>query len=322
MSHASPVYLGLDVGGTKCAVVVGTGSGSVVARRQWPSRSERGPDAMIDDLVSHSRDLMAQHAAVRSVGVAIGGPLDSETGVIHGPPNLPGWEHVPLKQTLAERLKVPVFVEHDAAACALAEHRWGAGQGVRVLVYLTCGTGFGAGFILDGRIYRGAGGRPSDIGHIRYRPDGPDAYGKPGCVESYAAASALGRLAAWKFPRFAARPPTSEQVAALAREGDADALEVLSISAEAVGDVCAMLADLMYPQLILLGSLAHYLGGPWLDQVRAQFRRESHIEAQRFCRIEPAGLGAKLQDCSALVAAMQVEEATKGRSDGATKGGG
>src|SRR4051812_12161459 len=192
-------YLGLDIGGTKCAVVVGTGDGEIIDRVEWPSVATRGPDAMLRDLMSHARELIDKHRIV-GVGASIGGPLDAARGVIYSPPNLPGWDDVPLKTILERELGLPARIEHDAAACALAEYRWGAGRGAARLIYLTCGTGFGAGLIFDGAIYRGAGGRSVEVGHARYRDDGPAAFGKAGSNEAFCAAEALGRLAAWRFP--------------------------------------------------------------------------------------------------------------------------
>ena len=311
-SNTKPaIYLGLDVGGTKSAAVIGTASGQVLDRVEWPSHAQRGPDAMIQQMVDHAQELIekldSDGQAPCGVGVAIGGPLDANEGVIFSPPNLPGWDAVPLKNRLAQALNLPVSVEHDASACALAEHRWGAGRDVDSLVYLTCGTGLGAGFVFHGHIHRGAQGRPSDIGHMRYRDDGPDAYGKPGCVEGFCAGSSLGRLASWRFPqRWADQPPSSQHIAQLADTGDQNAREIIELNAQAVGDLCAVLADMLYPQLIVLGSLAQYLGQAWLERVREHFAQEAHAEAQRLCRIEPAGLGPRLQDCSALVAAMAI----------------
>jgi glucokinase len=194
------LYLGLDIGGTKCAAVLGTGAGEIVDRIEWPSLAHRGHEPMLRELVAHARQLIEQRSRVIAVGASIGGPLDAANGIIYSPPNLPGWDAVPLKAVLERELKLPARIEHDAAACALAEYRWGAGRSASRLVYLTCGTGFGAGLIIDGAIYRGAGGRSVEIGHARYRDDGPIAFGKRGSNEAFCAAEALGRLAAWQFP--------------------------------------------------------------------------------------------------------------------------
>ncbi len=299
--------LGLDVGGTKCAAIAGTAEGGILDRREWLSDAHRGPGAMIDDLVRHGRELLSIHGGARAVGVAIGGPLDAVRGIIHSPPNLPGWDDIPLREILSRAFSLPVRIEHDAAACAMAERQWGAARGLDHLAYLTCGTGFGVGLILDGRVHYGAGGRSCEIGHVRYRDDGPEAFGKKGSLEAYCAGSSLRRLAAWKFPvRWGGQPPSSPEISALAECGDADAAAVVSMNARAVGQTCAMLADLLFLEMIVLGSLASHLGEPWLMQVRRAFAEEALREAAGACRIVPAGLGARLQDCSALAAAMAV----------------
>lgn len=300
------LYLGLDVGGTKCAAVIGDERGTIHHRAAWPSRADRGPEAMIADLVENGATLM-ERFAIRAAGVAIGGPLDSANGVIHSPPNLPGWENVPLKHMLHEALGVPIAVEHDGAACALAEYRWGRERGER-MAYLTCGTGLGVGLVFDGQIYRGAAGNAPDFGHITYRQDGPLAYGKRGSFESFGAGSAIARLASWRFPaRWPEGSIDSPTVATLAAAGDADAREILSLNADAVGDACALLADLLYTDVIVLGSLATYLGESWLMRVREQFERATYPRAAANCRITPATLGEKLQDCSSYVAAIDLK---------------
>lgn len=303
---AAHLYIGLDVGGTKCAVVAGDGSGAIRERVEWPSLAERGPGPMIEDLVSNARELRERHPAVNAVGVSIGGPLDARRGIIYSPPNLPGWGAIPLREMLEERLKLPVFIEHDAAACALAEYRWGAGVGAERLVYLTCATGFGAGYVFGGKVYYGARGRSGEIGHTRYAEGGPEAFGKRGSAEAWCSAKGLSRLAAWKFPaRWGEATPSPSDIADLARAGDADASEVVATNARAVGEICSRVADMLFPDVIVLGSLAQYLGEPWLREVRAAFDRETLADARGGCRIVPPGLGARLQDCSALVAAMR-----------------
>ncbi len=173
-------------------------------------------------------------------------------------------------------------------------------------MYLTCGTGFGVGMVLGGRVYHGAAGRSPEIGHVRYAADGPVAFGKRGSVEAYCAGSSLPRLAAWRFPdRWSDHPPHGPALSRLANGGDHDAQAVLDESARAVGRVCAALADLLFPDAIALGSLARYLGPPWLAAVRRAMEQEALPDAVQSCRLAPAALGERLQDCSCLVAAMR-----------------
>jgi glucokinase len=306
MAGTGELFLGLDIGGTKCAAVVGGRDGRILARIQWPSNSARGPEAMIDELCVHGTRLVGQHPTIAAVGASIGGPLDSERGIILSPPNLPGWDRVPLRDELKKRFGLRARVEHDAAACALAEHRWGKGIGKSRVIYLTCGTGFGAGFVIDGEIYRGAAGRSPEIGHARFREVGPEAFGKIGSVEAYCAGASLGKLAAWKFPQRWTTLPNSEQLADLWRGGDREAGEIIESNARAIGEVCANLGDFLRPDIILLGSLATYLGEKWVEIVRARFREEALADTA-MCPIEPAGLGERLQDCSALVVAVSAQ---------------
>ena len=296
-------YLGWDVGGTKCAAVIGTEDGQIAARAQWPSDARRGPDAMIEDFLAQAQKLRRRFD-VTAAGVAIGGPLDADQGVVLGPPNLPGWNQIPLRERLRKALALSVAVEHDAAACALAEHRWGAGRGADHLSYLTCGTGFGVGLILGGKVYHGAGGLNPEIGHVRLRDDGPIAFGVRGSAEAFCSAKSLSALAGWMQPRrWGVEPPTPAGIAALAGAGDADAQAVLQLNAHAVGDVCALLSDLLRLELILIGSLARYLGESWLARIRKRCADQS-LDGGATCRILPAGLGEQLQDCSALAVAL------------------
>lgn len=303
MPHDERLFLGLDIGGTKSAAIVGDGEGQILHRIQWPSDVSRGPTAMIDELGAHAARLIQDHSQIAGIGVAIGGPLDAANGIILSPPNLPGWDRIPLKQILHDRFRVPVTIEHDAAACALAEYRWGAGRGKSRLIYLTCGTGFGAGIILDGKIYHGASGRSLEIGHARFREDGPDAFGKIGSVEAFCAGASLGKLATWKIPGRWEVPPSADELSALWRGGDPDAAQIIQINARAVGEVCANLGDLLRPDIIILGSLATHLGEPWIEMVRARFLAEALPDTAE-CPIEPAALGARLQDLSALIVAI------------------
>lgn len=295
--------LGLDIGGTKSAAILGREDGTVLAREEFSSHAERGPDALIADLCAAADRLGGEPAAI---GVSIGGPLNALRGIIHQPPNLPGWRNIPLRDQLATHFELPVRVDHDAAACALAEARWGAGQGVARLGYLTCGTGFGIGLVIDGEPTYGGNGRSIEIGHIRYRPDGPTAFGKQGSFEAWCAGASLPRLAAWLVPeRWRDQPPDGPELTRLWQSGDADAARVIQRQAQAVGDACAMLGDLLIPDRLLLGSMARYLGEPWLAWVRKRFVAEVLPAVAAHCQITAASLGDRLQDLSALAVASR-----------------
>lgn len=308
MASSDYRVLGLDVGGTRCAAVVGDALGRIERRIEWPSAAERGPGPMLDDLTRHAKPLLAGRTDIAACGVAIGGPVDVRAGIVDAPPNLPGWDAVPLKALLDGALAIPTSIEHDATACALAEARWGAGGKARRLVYFTCGTGFGAGVVLGGEPYYGADGYPSDIGHVRLWDAGPTGYGEVGTIEAFCAASALGRIAQWKFPDRWPDPPDPAQVASLAAKGDRAAQSVVGLNASAVGRVCALVGDLLHPDLIVLGSLAHYLGSAWVEQVRVGFEELAHPTVRRACRIVGSELGPAVQDLAALVVGVRLVE--------------
>ena len=300
--------LGLDVGGTKCAVIVGDRGGNVLDRVAWASEVARGPHAMIDELCEKAQVLIARYGgagAFSGVGISIGGPLDAAEGIVYEPPNLPGWVNIALPGMVSERLGVQAKMEHDAAACALAETLWGAGRGLSRVAYLTCGSGFGCGLVVDGKIYRGARGRSPEIGHVRYRADGPSAFGKVGSFEAFAAGNSLPKLAAWMFAkRWGNDPPSGEVLTELWRAGDKDAEAVIMMNARATGDACALVGDLLIPDVILLGSLARYLGDAWVEAVKRQFALEVSEDVARHCEVRASELGEKLQDCSALAVGM------------------
>jgi len=292
--------LGWDVGGTKSAAVVATPAGEILARRQWPSRARRGPEAMIADFLPHARELLAENGPASGVGVSIGGPLNPLAGVVLSPPHLPKWDRVPLVDILQRELALPVVIEHDAAACLLAEWLWGAARGTTHAVYLTCGTGCGAGVLIGGRILRGPQGQSPEVGHIRLAPDGPVMFGKAGCTESFCSGEGIGKLAGYRFPaRFDASVDT-KRLAELSAAGDADARAVLIESARRTGQLCALLADTFSPQVVTLGSLARYFEAWWLEEIVAEFHREALEANSAHTKIVPAALGERLQDLSAI----------------------
>jgi len=296
----SELLLGWDVGGTKSAAVVGTAGGRVVDRAAWPSNAPAGPDAMIADFLARARQLRSRHGGVARLGVSIGGPVNPLRGVVLSPPHLPGWDEVPLAEILGRELRLPVVIEHDAAACLLAEWLWGVARGATHAAYLTCGTGCGAGVLIDGRVLRGPEGQSPEVGHVRLAEDGPEMFGKRGCVESFCSGEGIGKLAAYRFPgRFAAGADAAA-LARLAGEGDEAAGAVLREAAVRTGQLCAMLADLFSPQVIVLGSLARYLPAWWAEAIREEFTREALAANSRHTRIVPAGLGERLQDLSAI----------------------
>ncbi|MFH1746466.1 MAG: ROK family protein [Planctomycetota bacterium] len=305
-----PFILGLDIGGTKTAVVLGDRSGQIHQRAEFATCTERGFEATFAELCNCAELLRATAATDgRSAGVisvSIGGPLAIDTGVIHSPPNLPGWDEIPLKTLLEQRFELPVYIEHDGNAGALAEWYFGAARGTQHAIFLTMGTGFGGGLILNGELHRGACDLAGEVGHLRIADSGPMAFGKAGSWEGLCGGAGIAHLAAERYPqRWQAADTTTRQIAELAQAGDADALAVLAEVSEHLGRGLAILLDVLNPEVIVIGSLAVRLGELLLEPARAVVQREALPGAVAACRIVPAELGDRLGDVAALCAAIR-----------------
>lgn len=299
------MILGLDIGGTKTAVVVGTERGEILSRLQFATDSERG----FENAFSQLSATIAQVASsapkpVKAISVSIGGPLDILNGVIQSPPNLPGWNNIPLKDLLVKRFSLPVFVEHDGNAGALAEYYFGAGRGCRNVVFLTMGTGLGAGLILDRRVYRGTTDTAGELGHIRIAEDGPLCYGKPGSLEGYGSGAGMARLAHIMFPSLWGDSTTVSDVYGAWKQGSPEARRVFERAGFYLGRGFAMIADLINPERIILGGLGIRIGDAFLPSAEKVFRQEALPQSSAACSIVPAQLGEAIGDVASLCAAL------------------
>jgi glucokinase len=304
--------IGLDVGGTKTACVEGTADGQILQRIEIPTEAGRPFAQTAPALFSAMENLRAHAAAAGrdciALSVSIGGPLRIGEGVLLNPPHLPGWHHLPLKRHLAEAFPdLPVLIEHDGNAGALAEFHFGAGRerpGIRHLIFLTFGTGLGAGFIIDGRVLHGASDTAGEIGHWRLSPDGPEGFGKHGSWEGFASGAGLVQVAAHMFPqRWNTHTPIRELVEAMLRD-EPDALAVAAAAGRRMGQGLALLIDALNPELIVLGSLAVALGDRVLGSAREVVAFEALPQAAAACPIVPARLGPRIGDVAALMAAL------------------
>ena len=289
MNDTSPLYLGLDLGGTKCALVTGTKDCRVLSRDEI--RTADFPDwrDALDALLRR-----APRGPFRAVGVSCGGPLDPSRGLILSPPNLPGWDDVPIVQTLEERLGAPAFLQNDANACALAEWRFGAGRGCRNMAFLTFGTGLGAGLILDGRLYAGTNDMAGEIGHIRAAEDGPSGYGKRGSFEGFCSGGGIAQLAG-----MSAREAVQRTDA-----GDGAMRAALRQSAEKLGLCLALLIDLLNPERIVIGSIYARAERYFRQDALRVVEREALRRSSAACQILPAQLGDAIGDYAALSVAI------------------
>lgn len=196
------LVIGVDIGGTKVAVGLVDCKGEIKAQTRAPMVANGEAAAGLAAVVSAIDQLLIpkSNAKVRTItrgiGICAPGPLDPATGVVINPPNLPCWRNFPLAAEVARIYSVPVKIENDANAAALAEAYWGAGRGYRHIFYVGLGTGIGTGIVFDGKIYNGRTGAAAEGGHMSIDYRGPRCgCGKPGCIEILAAGPAIARRA-------------------------------------------------------------------------------------------------------------------------------
>jgi glucokinase len=298
---------------------VGDERGRLLARRRRPTRTSGSAERDLAEIAGDARALCAEAgievSALRGVGVSAPGPLDPASGVLLDPPNLPGWREVPIRRLLEGQLGLPVQVENDANAAALAEHRFGAGRGFRHLAFLTMSTGVGAGLVLDGKLYAGRQGMAGEVGHAPIEWDGePCACGRRGCLEAYVGGAAWTRRLARTTPassRVAALAGAPEQarpehVVAAAREGDAFALAELDRYNDYLARGLTALVFVLAPEVIILGTIPSAAGEQLcLAPVRAQVQAHVWPRLASDLRILPSGLGADLPYLAGICVASE-----------------
>ena len=295
--------IGLDIGGTKCAISSGVscdGKIDILSREEFPTAGLSWQQ-VLDEFAKRIEKLLdSRHTTLSSIGISCGGPLDSKRGVIMSPPNLPGWDNVPVVDFFRERFGVPVAVQNDANACALAEYLYGSGRGgVKNLVFMTFGTGLGAGIVIDGELYSGANDNAGEIGHIRLAPTGPIGYNKEGSAEGFCSGAGIARLA--KIRK--GLDLTTKEIFARVRAGDPDCTDVFRESAEKLATILAFTIDILNPEVIALGGVFMRNADLFMPIVEPILEREALPLALKACRIVPAELGESIGDYAALAVA-------------------
>ncbi len=309
--------LGIDIGGTKCAVIFGLdtdGDISIADKVRFDTTDVQGT---IGRIISELKGMCARHGLdasnTRGIGISCGGPLDSRKGIVMSPPNLPGWDNIPIVDMVREATGIPAVLQNDANACALAEWKYGAGRGTRNMVFLTFGTGLGAGLVLDGRLYSGTNDNAGELGHIRLSEFGPVGYGKAGSVEGFASGGGIAQLAAsavkeklmmgekvaW-CPDGNLSAISARTVAEAAKAGDELAKSIYRTSATYLGKALAMVIDMLNPEVIAIGSIfvrAEELIRPFMQ---AAIDRDALPGAAAVCKVKPAELGESIGDIAAL----------------------
>ena len=318
--------LGIDIGGTKCAVLLGRedddGKVAIVGKERFATVDGGGPAGCMERFIALGERLMAEHGVtvdrLNGIGISCGGPLDSRRGVIMSPPNLPGWDGIPLVERLRRSWPVErIVLQNDANAGAVAEWKYGAGRGCRNMIFLTCGTGMGSGLILDGRLYSGTNDMAGECGHMRLAEFGPVGFGKTGSFEGFCSGGGIAQLArikaleslqmgqapAWCRSADDLNSVTAKSVGDAAAAGEPLAVEVYRLSGHYLGRALAIMIDILNPEAVVIGSVfarAEHLLRPAMER---SLREEALHHSAAVCRVVPAALGEAIGDIASLALA-------------------
>ena len=309
--------IGFDIGGTKCAVSVGREEGGkleILDKKIISTDFSISAYEMIERMCTLMEDMTEQ---IDCIGVSCGGPLDSKRGVIKSPPNLPGWDDVQIVTYLQNKYGCKAYLQNDANACAVAEWKYGAGKGCENMIFLTFGTGLGAGLILNGKLYAGTSDMAGECGHIRLAPFGPIGFGKAGSFEGFCSGNGIaqigqmmareklqmGQSVSYCTEMRQLSSITAKHIAECANQGYEDAKAVYDLCGEMLGRGLAVLIDLLNPERIILGSVfqrSEHLLRKKMEQV---LQKECLETSREVCEIVPALLEDNIGDYAALAVA-------------------
>jgi glucokinase len=314
------MLLGFDIGGTKCAVLMGEARGErieIVQKEVMPT--DRPVYDMIEALFLRAERMLGRQklTTLEGIGISCGGPLSSKRGMILSPPNLPGWDNVPMVKMTEDRFGKRTLLQNDANACAMAEWKFGAGMGYNNVIFLTFGTGMGAGLILDGRLYSGTTDLAGEVGHLRLSDMGPVGFGKSGSFEGWASGGGIAQLAQSMVRQKLQMGEkvsfcegfselyqlTARSVAEAAFAGDELAKEIYRVCGYWLGRGMALLIDVLNPEIIILGSIFGRVRPLIEPSMRSVLDAETLADSNADCRIVPAGLGESIGDIAALTLA-------------------
>ena len=309
---------GVDLGGTKILSLIFDGAHRVVGRDQRATDDEQGGPEAVMRRMAESVRAAAAGRELSCAGISAAGPLDLRRGVVTTPPNLKGWHDVPLQARLSELLRLRCTLAHDGDCGAVAEHRLGAGTGVRNLVYVTLGTGVGGGLILDGKLYSGASGSAGEIGHMVVEPEGRTCNcGRRGCLEAMTAGAYLALDAAdivrvepqgilARLVRESGDEPDAKLLVEAAEAGDARAEAAVRRAGGYLGSGLANLVNIFNPEMIVLGGSLLRMGELYFGPARQVMQRDAFAQPLRDLRLVDAQLGP---DAPAIGAALLARDA-------------
>lgn len=278
-------YLGINIGGTTCSVSLGDVNCAILRQEAFPT----GP---VRDVLARLAELAARFKAsdTVAVGISCGGPLDSAKGLVLSPPNLPGWDRIPICARMTEVTGLPAYLMNDANAGGLAEWYLGTNGTCDALVFLTCGTGMGSGIVLNGKVFEGVNGNAGEVGHLRLTPEGPVGYRKAGSFEGWCSGGGFKQYAGW----------TPKEAAEAARKGDRKAIADFELFGRKLGEGLAMVIDILNPRRIAIGGIYMRCEEFIAPAMRGVLKDEALPLSLEVCEIVKAVTGEQIGDYSAL----------------------
>lgn len=281
--------IGVDLGGTKIRVALMDETGRLMQDEERPTLAKRGPRPIISDIVAMVMKARSGVTEGELVGVGVGcpGPLNPKAGIVLSPPNLPGWDNVPLRQELSEAFGLPTYLDNDANVAGLAEHRYGAGQGTTDMVYFTVSTGIGGAAIVNGRLVQGGIGAAAEFGHMIVDIHGPECRcGNRGCLEAIASGTAIALRGTQDYRT----QVTAAEVASFAASGDERALRILNEAFYALGIGVVNVINAFDPQMVVIGGGVAQIGDSLFRVVREVAAAQSFRDKNQPVPIVPAKL--------------------------------
>ena len=304
------LLLGYDIGGTKSAVITALYENEeieILDKKVIPTKGT--PYEVIDALNALATEILGGKKPDR-IGISCGGPLDSKKGVIMSPPNLPTWDNFPICDIIENYFGTRPALQNDANAGAVAEWKFGAGKGFSNIIFMTFGTGLGAGLILDGRLYDGTNGNAGEVGHIRLMDDGPIGFGKNGSFEGFCSGGGLAQLGKMLAEEAKAKGITplyckgdeisAKTIAEAANMGDETAIAVYNLCGKMLGKGLSIIIDILNPQRIIIGSVFTRSENLLRDSMQSEIEKEALSISADVCKVVPSMLSEKIGDYAAL----------------------
>lgn len=307
-------YIGLDIGGTKCASTLGVFNSQVpdIIDKKYFLTERNTPDEIMAEF-DFFIDQKLNDYQIKGIGISCGGPLDSKNGIVMSPPSLPLWDNIKVVEHFKAKYGIDTYLQNDANACAVAEWKFGAGKNLENVIFLTFGTGLGAGLILNGKLYSGTNDNAGEIGHVRLTEKGPLGYFKKGSCEGYCSGSGMARLAkimakdkklAQSYQEFidcvGEENLSAKTMAEFARKGNLFCNQVYKKSGRMLGRTLSILVDVLNPQAIILGGVYMRTHDLLYPHAKAVMQKECLGLSLQKVEVLPAMLGENIGDFAAL----------------------